>query len=136
MAKKELRLMPKKYKDKYGPRLPGNSFKLLAILKHALIRKYLQKKYKKESLYLNTAWKAELPLNTPDKKFNYIALVYDSVVEEMVRVDDTTAKFLLGGAKLVPYNPETTMVKKKMLYVNNTFLENPEEGNNNENQES
>jgi hypothetical protein len=117
----------KKFRRIYGPRLPGTEFSLLAILKHALIRKYLQKKYPKESPYLDTSWKVDVPVHVPERKLNYFAIVYDGVVEEMIRVDDTTAKFLLGGGELVPYNPEKTVVQKKMLYIENQFMKDPRE---------
>lgn len=117
----------KTFRRIYGPRLPGNQFSLLAILKHALVRKYLQKKYPKESPYLDTSWKVGAPVHVPEKKLNYFAIVYDGVVEEMIRVDDTTAKFLLGGADLVPYNPDKTVVQKKMLYIENQFMKDPRE---------
>ena len=117
----------KDYRKKYGPALPGNSLKLLAILKHILITKYFTKRAMKQSVYLDTAWKAELPRHTPEKQLNYLAIVYDGVVEEMIRVDSVTAKFLLGGAELVLYDPETTLVKKSMKYVDGSFIESPEE---------
>jgi hypothetical protein len=120
----------KEYRKKYGPTLPGNSLKLLAILKHILITKYFTKKAMKQSVYLDSAWQAELPVHTPEKKLNYLAIVYDGVVEEMIRVDDVTAKFLLGGAELVLYDPKTTAVKKSMTYINKKFVENPEENKN------
>jgi hypothetical protein len=119
--------MYKNFKKKYGPRLPGNGFSLLALLKHILIKKYLQKKYNKESIYLETSARSEMPVHIPERKLNYIALVYDSVVEEMIRVDDVTAKFLLGGAELVRYDPKTTEVKKQMLYYDGHFIEKPKE---------
>jgi hypothetical protein len=117
----------KTFRRIYGPRLPGTEFSVLAILKHALIRRYLQKKYPKESPYLDTAWKVDAPTHVPERKLNYLAIVYDGVVEEMIRVDDTTAKFLLGGAELVPYNPDKTVVQKKMLYIENQFMKDPRE---------
>jgi hypothetical protein len=117
----------KKFRRIYGPRLPGTEFSLLAILKHALVRKYLQKKYPKESPYLDTSWKVDVPVHVPERKLNYFAIVYDGVVEEMIRVDDTTAKFLLGGGELVSYNPEKTVVQKKMLYIENQFMKDPRE---------
>jgi hypothetical protein len=119
--------MYKNFKKKYGPKLPGNSLALLAILKHILIRKYLQKKYNKESIYLDTSARAEMPPHIPEKKLNYIALVYDNVVEEMIRLDDVTAKFLLGGATLVQYDPKTTEVRKQMLYYDGHFIPKPKE---------
>jgi hypothetical protein len=117
----------KTFRRIYGPRLPGTEFSLLAILKHALVRKYLQKKYPKESPYLDTSWKIDVPVHVPERKLNYFAIVYDGVVEEMIRVDDTTAKFLIGGAELVPYNPDKTSVQKKMLYIENQFVKDPRE---------
>ena len=117
----------KKFRRIYGPRLPGNGFSLLAIIKHSLIRRYLQKKYPKESAYLDTSWKTDVPRHLSERKFNYLAIVYDGVVEEMIRVDDVTAKFLLGGAELVLYDPEDTPVKKKMLYIEDQFINDPRE---------
>lgn len=117
----------KKFRRIYGPRLPGTGSSLLSIIKHALILKYLQKKYPKESAYLDTSWKADVPTHIPEKKFNYIAIVYEGVVEEMIRVDDITAKFLLGGAELVSYDPEITAVQKKMLYIEDQFIVDPRE---------
>jgi hypothetical protein len=117
----------KKFRRIYGPRLPGTQFSILAILKHALIRRYLQKKYPKESAYLDTSWKVDVPTHVPERQFNYFAIVYEGVVEEMIRVDDTTAKFLIGGAELVPYNPEKVTVQKKMLYIENQFVKDPRE---------
>jgi hypothetical protein len=115
----------KKFRQVYGPRLPSTQFSILAILKHALIRKYLQKKYPKESPYLDTSWVAAPPPHIPEKKLNYFAIVYDGVVEEMIRVDDITAKFLLGGAELIPYKPDKIAVQKKMLYIENEFVFDP-----------
>lgn len=117
----------KKFVKIYGPRLPGTQFSIIAILKHALIRKYLQKKYPKESPYLDTSWVADTPAHIPERKLNYLAIVYDGVVEEMIRVDDITAKFLLGGAELVPYNPSKVEVQKKMLYIENQFVKDTRE---------
>jgi hypothetical protein len=120
----------KKFRRIYGPKLPGTEFSLLSILKHALVRKYLQKKYPKESPYLDTSWKVDVPTHIPNRKFNYFAIVYDGVVEEMIRVDDITAKFLLGGAELVSYDPDITAVEKKMLYIENHFMKDPRETTN------
>jgi hypothetical protein len=117
----------KKFRRVYGPRLPGNSGRLLALIKHAIIKRHLQRKYQKESPYLDTAWKMDVPKNVPYRKFNYLAIVYDNVVQEMIRVDDTTAKYLLGGAELVKYDPELTEVKKEMRYINGSFVEKLEE---------
>jgi hypothetical protein len=117
----------KKFRRIYGPKLPGTEFSILAILKHALVKRYLQKKYPKESLYLDTSWKVDVPSSIPERKFNYFAIVYDGVVEEMIRVDDVTAKFLIGGAELVPYNPDNVTVQKKMLYIENQFMKDPRE---------
>ena len=117
----------KKFRQKYGPSIPGNSGSFLALLKHAFILRYLHKKNPKESVYLDTSWKTEVPTHIPQKKFNYLAIVYDDVVQEMIRVDDTTAKFLLGGAELVHYDPEITLVKKEMKYTHGHFIPLPDE---------
>jgi hypothetical protein len=124
------------FKKKYGPRLPGNGLALLALFKHILIRKFLQKKYNKESIYLDTSARAEMPAHIPEKQLNYIALVYDNVVEEMIRVDNVTAKFLLGGAELVRYDPKTTEVKKQMRYYDGNFMPKPKEDETDEAKES
>lgn len=116
----------KKFRKKYGPNLPGNGSGLLALLKHIIVKRYLMKRNPKESAYLDTAWKTEVPIHVPDRKFNYLAIVYDGVVKEMIKVDDTTAKFLLGGASLIKYDPENTEVQKNMLFINSRFVKQPE----------
>ena len=125
----------KKFRKKYGPIFPGNGSGLFSLLKHLIIKRYLIRNNPKESAYLDTAWRVSVPTHVPEKKFNYLAIVYDGVVKEMIRVDDTTAKFLLGGATLVPYNPEVTSVEKEMLYTNFKFIKQPKEENNAEQSE-
>jgi hypothetical protein len=117
----------RKFRKKYGPTLPLQGMSFFALIKHWFLKKHLVKTGLKESVYLETAWKTEIPTHVPERKFNYLAIVYGEEVKEMIRVDDITAKYLLGESTLVLYDPETTLVKKEMLFVDGKFTEKPKE---------
>jgi hypothetical protein len=54
----------------------------------------------------------------------YIALVSDGKVVEMIRVNEEASKTILAKkTKMVEFDPSLTMVKKGMIYKNNTFTE-------------
>lgn len=68
----------------------------------------------------------ELPLT-------YMAVVNNKEVLEMIRVDEHTAAAMQKkGSKLVQFDPQESIVKKGMLYIDNRFVENTEDGNINE----
>lgn len=110
--------------QKYGPRLSAKSPTLLALIKQAIVKKYLVEAAEEE---LPITFRSPAISTVQEFPLQYIALVYDGKVREMIRVNEPTAKFLLGGAELVPYNPEVTEVTPGMIYTGTEFVaEEPE----------
>lgn len=56
----------------------------------------------------------------------YMALVKNEVVVEMIRVNEDSSKILASrGVKFIEFDPKSTIVKKGMIYKNNSFTEDP-----------
>lgn len=61
----------------------------------------------------------------------YIALLENNVVIEMIRINEETAKFILDKKiKLVPFDPKTQIVRKGMTYSNKKFIKGNDEKKN------
>lgn len=120
----------------YTMRRMQNERKSVAqIVQEWLVTKLLMPKVRKHSVYSPYIYKKpELVTELQEKTLQYIALVYEDEVVEMIRVDDLTAKMILSkDTKFVLYEPKTTEVKKGMKFRDGEFKmeqkdveENPE----------
>lgn len=93
-----------------------------------LLRDYLQAKLYdlrrgKETIYQEDAKFVPEPDRLKDLPLNYFALVLDGKVEEMIRLNEETAKLLVNKkTKLIPFDPAETIVKRGMSYSNKMFV--------------
>lgn len=111
--------------EKYGPLLESYKPTFSSIFKKILIDKFLVEKEEKKTLYREDVFKKPESPHIAEGELEYIAIVYDGEVKEMIRIMRHTAKYLLGESELVGYDPKLTEVKPGMLYVDGAFIEKP-----------
>lgn len=93
------------------------------ILQEWLVMKLLSHKVAKHSVYARHMYKnPEIATAIEERELRYIALVYDTEVVEMIRVDDLAAKMLLSkDTRFILYDPEVTEVQKGMRFLDGEF---------------
>jgi hypothetical protein len=114
----------KKELDIYGDLIYQHKPSIRSLLFGILQEKFFKLKRAKESFYVDKAAfvakedvLAQLPLK-------YLAILSNNEVVEMIRLNDDTAKLMLSKkTKLVEFDPTTTIVKKGMVYSDNSFAE-------------
>lgn len=95
-----------------------------SLLIQILQQKLFNMRRGKQSIYNSGA--KFVPEGDKLKSFplKYIALINDGTVEEMIRINEESAKTLLSKkTKLVEFDPKTTIVKKGMKYIDKQFVE-------------
>lgn len=124
----------KKDYEIYGDMLMEYKPSIRSLIFHLLYSKFMEKRKVKEDFYIPEA-KFRLPETfQPYDDLTYIALIQNSEVVEVIRVNSETAKLLLNKKnKLVTFNPESTVVKIGMKYDNNTFMAEEKIDNNEKN---
>lgn len=119
--------MKKKQKKKeiYGGMLYEFKPTIFSIIRIFLSKRLYQKTVLlKETIYEENATFKPSVDHLRDMPLQYIAIVSDEEVKELIRIDQNTAKLLLTKKnKLVPYDHTQVQVKKGMLYIDKQFIQ-------------
>ena len=113
-----------KEKEIYGGMLYEFKPTILSIIRIFLSKKLYQKTIMKETIYDETLNFKPSVDHLREMPLQYIAIISDNEVKELIRIDENTAKLLLNKKnKLVPYDHTKIKVKKGMEYLDKTFIE-------------
>lgn len=115
----------KKDFEVYGDLLLQYRPTIRSLIYNILYKKFIEKNRAKESFY-NSDARFNLPKEyIPYSDLEYLAIIKNNKVIEIIRVNSDTAKIITDKEiSFVKFNPENEIVKIKMSYENEKFIEN------------
>lgn len=109
----------------YGDLLLQHKPTIRSLIYNILYKKFLEKNQAKESFYNNESGFGLAQEFLPYSDLEYLAIIKNNKVVEVIRVNTKTAKILKDKKiSFVPFDPKQNIVKIDMLYTDGAFIEN------------
>lgn len=113
-TKKEIRL--------YGDSIYQYKPTIRMMIQTLVLDYFAKKRRYKESVYKDGVTFSPEADHLKERPLVYMAIVNEGIVSEMIRMDNRTAELMnKPKAKVIPFDPMKTIVKKGMVYKSGEF---------------